>query len=47
MQNPFDMYSIQDIIFTTRPEFMLETGEGGWMGERGVGGLVEAVSKGV
>ncbi|KAG1656016.1 hypothetical protein FOA52_005644 [Chlamydomonas sp. UWO 241] len=26
MQNPFDMYSIQDILFTVRPTFMLETG---------------------
>ncbi|GAX73538.1 hypothetical protein CEUSTIGMA_g989.t1 [Chlamydomonas eustigma] len=26
MQNPFDMYSIQDIIFTTRPTLLIETG---------------------
>ncbi|KAL6754010.1 S-adenosyl-L-methionine-dependent methyltransferase [Haematococcus lacustris] len=26
MQNPFDMYSIQDIIFTVRPDIIIETG---------------------
>ena len=26
MQNPFDMYSIQDIIYTTRPDLLIETG---------------------
>ena len=26
MQNPFDVYSIQDIIFTTRPTLLIETG---------------------
>lgn len=28
MQNPFDMYSIQDIIYTTRPDLLIETGGG-------------------
>ena len=27
MQNPFDMYSIQDIIYTTKPDLLIETGE--------------------
>jgi len=26
MQNPFDMYSIQDIIYSTRPDLLIETG---------------------
>ena len=26
MQNPFDMYSIQDIVFTTQPSLIVETG---------------------
>jgi len=26
MQNPFDMYSIQDIIFSTQPDLLIETG---------------------
>ena len=26
LQNPFDMYSIQDIIFTTKPDLLIETG---------------------
>mmetsp|Transcript_1094 Transcript_1094/g.2379 ORF Transcript_1094/g.2379 Transcript_1094/m.2379 type:complete len:534 (-) Transcript_1094:633-2234(-) len=26
MQNPFDMYSIQDIIYTTKPDLLIETG---------------------
>ena len=26
MQNPFDMFSIQDIIVSTRPDLIIETG---------------------
>ncbi len=33
MQNPFDMYSIQDIIFSQRPDLIIETGKMGKMSE--------------
>ncbi|KAG1671401.1 hypothetical protein FOA52_011898 [Chlamydomonas sp. UWO 241] len=29
MQNPFDMYSIQDIIYTNQPDLLIETGTAG------------------
>lgn len=27
MQNPFDMYSIADIIYTVKPDLIIETGK--------------------
>jgi cephalosporin hydroxylase len=29
-QNPFDLMAIQDIIYTVKPDLIIETGRAGW-----------------